>query len=114
MSKLKKINVFTHRPRRIETTDLLKLLERVETTPLARETAPAMPIEAIIDPAKEPELENVAEKVPEQPKMMVTALPKLPATIGTLRKRRLASVLEAILESVKTPPPSTEASGSKN
>jgi hypothetical protein len=34
----------------------------VETTPLARETVPDMPIEAIVDPAKEPELEKVAKK----------------------------------------------------
>jgi hypothetical protein len=46
--------------------------------------------------------------------MMVIALPKLSATIGTPRKRRMASVLEAVLEYVKTPPPSsTEASGGK-
>jgi hypothetical protein len=46
--------------------------------------------------------------------MKVTALPKLPATTETPRKRRMASVLEAVLESVKTPPPSSpEASGSK-
>jgi hypothetical protein len=47
--------------------------------------------------------------------MMVTALPKLSATTtGTPRKRRMASVLDAVLESVKTPPPtSAEASGGK-
>jgi hypothetical protein len=91
-----------------------KLIERVETTPLATETAPALPIEAIADPARESELKKVAEKVPEQSKMMVTALPKLSATIGTPRKRRMASVLDAVLESVKTPPPSSaEASDGK-
>jgi hypothetical protein len=46
--------------------------------------------------------------------MEVTILPKLPGSIGTSRKRRMASVLEAVLESIKTPPPSSaEASGSK-
>jgi hypothetical protein len=45
--------------------------------------------------------------------MMVTALPKLPTTTGTPRKR-MASVMEAVLESVKTSPPSSaESSGSK-
>jgi hypothetical protein len=73
-----------------------------------------MPIEAIADPTRELESEKVAEKVPEQPKMMVTALPKLSATTGTPRKRRMASVLEAVLESMKTSPPSSvEASGGK-
>jgi hypothetical protein len=61
-----------------------------------------MPIEAITDPAREPE----SEKVAEQSKMLVTALSKLSSTItATPRKRRLASVLDAVLESVKTPPP---------
>jgi hypothetical protein len=61
------------------------------------------------------ESEQVAAKVPEQPKMtMVTALPKMSVATGTPRKRRTNSVLEAVLESVKTPPPSSaEASGGK-
>jgi hypothetical protein len=73
--------------------------------------APAMPTEAVADPAKEPELEKVAE----QPKMLVTALSKLSATTtATPRKRRMASVLDVVLKSVKTPPPtSAEASGGK-
>jgi hypothetical protein len=62
VSKSKKIKVLTHRPRRIETADVSKLIERVETTPLAREIVPAMPIEAIADPTKEPEQEKVVEK----------------------------------------------------
>jgi hypothetical protein len=46
--------------------------------------------------------------------MMVTALPKLSATTGTPRKRRMSSLLEAVLESVKMPPPSSaEAPGGK-
>jgi hypothetical protein len=55
-----------------------------------------MPIEAIADSAREQELEKVAEKMPEQPKMMMTVLPKLSATTGTPRKRRMTSVLEAV------------------
>jgi hypothetical protein len=87
--------------------------------PLATETAPVIPIEAIADPAIEPESEKVAEKVPEQPKIMVTvtviALPKLSTTTaGTPRKHRMTSVLDVVLESVKTPPPtSIVASGGK-
>jgi hypothetical protein len=46
--------------------------------------------------------------------MKVTILSKLPTTTGTPRKRRMASVLEAVLESMKMPPSSSvEASGSK-
>jgi hypothetical protein len=73
-----------------------------------------VPIGTIADPAREPEPEKVAEKVPEQAKMKVTVLLKLPATTGTPRKRRMASVLEAVLEYVKMlPPSSAEAFGSK-
>jgi hypothetical protein len=86
----------------------------VETTTLAIETVPTVPIETIVGPDREPEPEKVAEKVPEQPKMKVTTLPKLPATIGTLRNKRMASVLEVVLESVKmSPPSSAKASGNK-
>jgi hypothetical protein len=63
--KTKKIKVLTRKPRHIETTDVPKLIERVETAPLATETAPAMPIEAIADLAREPGSEKVAEEVAE-------------------------------------------------
>ena len=87
-----------------------KLIERVETAPLATEMAPVMPIEASADPVKE----SKSEKAAEQPKVLVTALPKLSATATTPRKRRMDSVLDAVLESMKTPPPaSAEASGRK-
>jgi hypothetical protein len=110
--KTKKTKVLTHRPRHIETVDVPKLIERAETTPLATEIAPVTPIEAISDLARELESKKVAEKVPEQPKMMMTALPKLSTTTGTLRKRRMASVLDAVLESVKTSPPSSAKASS--
>jgi hypothetical protein len=59
VSKSKKIKVLTRRPRRIETTDVPKLSERVERTPLAREVVLAMHIEAIANLAREPEPEKV-------------------------------------------------------
>jgi hypothetical protein len=71
-----------------------------------------VPTRVTADLAREPEL--VIEKVLEQPKMKVTILPKLPITTGTPRKRRMTSVLKAVLESLKTPPSSSaEASESK-
>jgi hypothetical protein len=80
--------------------------------PSAIEAIPVVPTGIIADLAREPE--PVTEKVPGQPKMKVAILPKLPTTTGTPRKRRMASVLEAVLESVKMPPCSfAEASGSK-
>jgi hypothetical protein len=89
-----------------------KLSEKVETTPPAIEAIHVVPIGIIADLARV--LEPVTEKVPEQPKMKVTILPKLPTTTGTPRKRRMASVLEAVLESVNTSPSSSaEAFGRK-
>jgi hypothetical protein len=71
-----------------------------------------VPTRIIADLARKPE--PVVEKVPEQPKMKVTILPKLPTTTGTPRKRRMASVFEAVLESVNAPPSSSaEVSRSK-
>jgi hypothetical protein len=77
------------------------------------EAIPVVPTRVTADLAREPE--PVTKKIPEQPKKMkATILPKLPITTCTPRKRRMASVLEAVLESVKTPPSSSvEASGSK-
>jgi hypothetical protein len=99
---LQHLLVLTRRPRRIETADVPKLIQRVETAPLATETTPTMSIEAIADSAREPKSEKVAEKVAKQPKMLVTALPKLSATTtGTPMKTRMASVLDVVLESVK-------------
>jgi hypothetical protein len=70
-----------------------------------------MPIEASVDPVEDLE----SEKATEQPKVRVTTLPKLSATsTATPRKRRMASVLDTVLESMKTPPPTfAEASGGK-
>jgi hypothetical protein len=59
-----------------------------------------MPIEASADPVEELE----SEKATQQPKVRVTTLPKLSATsTATLRKRRMASVLDTVLESMKMP-----------
>jgi hypothetical protein len=79
-----------------------KLIERVEAIPLATEIAPVMPIEASVDPVKEPE----SEKAAKQPKVLspaaVTGLPKPSSTTtATPRKRRMASILDAVLEFVK-------------
>jgi hypothetical protein len=58
-----------------------------------------MSIEVSADLVKELELEKAAEQM----KLLVTALPKLSATATTTpRKRRMASVLDAVLESIKT------------
>jgi hypothetical protein len=109
--KAKKVKVLTRRPKPIGTVDVPKLIERVEATLLTTKMAPMMPIEASADLVKEPE----SEKATEQPKVLVTVLPKLSTTATTTpRKRRMASVLDVVLESVKMPTPAyAEASGGK-
>jgi hypothetical protein len=114
--KPKRAKVLTCRPKPIGTDDVPKLIESAEAAPLPKETAPAMPIEASTGPVKEPELERAAE----QPKVLsppaVTGLPKPSSTTTmTPRKRRMASVLDVVLESVKAPvSASAEASGEKS
>jgi hypothetical protein len=110
------VKVLTRRSKPIGTADVPKLIECAEAVPLATKTAHVMPIEASAGRAKEPR----AEKAAEQPKVSspasVTWLPKPSSTTTvTLRRRRMASVLDAVLESVKAPISiSTEASGEKS
>jgi hypothetical protein len=68
-----------------------------------------LPIKVGANPTKE----SGFEKAAEQPKVLVTSLSKLSATAtSTLWKRRMATILDVVLESVKMPPPtSAEASG---
>jgi hypothetical protein len=61
------------------------------------------------------ESDSITEKVPKPPKMKASILPKLPSATGTPWKRRMASDLEAVLETAKTPlSSSAEASTRKN
>jgi hypothetical protein len=114
--KAKRAKVLTRRPKPIWTADVPKLIESSEAAPLPTETAPAMPIKASIGPIKEPE----SGKAAEQPKVLspldVTGLPQPSSTTtATPRKRRISSVLDVVLESVKAlVSGSTEASGEKS
>jgi hypothetical protein len=106
-SKAKKVKkVLTRRPRRIETADVPKLIKGAETAPSALELGHVMPIETCIDPAKEPKSEKAAEQLKVLSPATTTELLK-PSSISasTPRKRRMASVLDVVLESVKTSAP---------
>jgi hypothetical protein len=107
-SKSKKVKVLTHRPRRIETADMPKLNEGA--APIA-EPSCSMSVEARTKSAKELKLEKEAEKLKALSPPCTIELPKpssIPAT--TPRKRRMVSVLDVVMESVKTSnPASTEA-----
>jgi hypothetical protein len=75
-----------------------------------------MSIEASTGPVKEPESEKAAEQPKVLSPLVVTRLSKPSSTAtATPRKRRMASVLDAVLESMKAPVPATaEASGEKS
>jgi hypothetical protein len=127
--KGKKIKVLTHRPTYIETTTLPKLSEGTSSTVEAEQPALAIPREDLTElpkvpavgpvetlklgaeakekSAKEPEL---GEKV-ELPKILSppaeSGLPKITrAPAITPKRRRMASVLDAIMETTRalTPP----------
>jgi hypothetical protein len=67
-----------------------------------------VPIEARTKPTEEPKLEKATEQLKALSPPCITELPKassIPAT--TPRKRRMASVLDAVMESVKTSTPAS-------
>jgi hypothetical protein len=103
--KSKKVKVLTRRPRRIETAEVLKLIEGSASM---SEPSQSVPVEAKTEPAEEPKLEKGAVQLKALSPPCITELPKasrIPTT--TPRKRRMASVLDAIMESIKTSTPAS-------
>jgi hypothetical protein len=102
--KPKKIKVLTHRPMAHPlgktTAEKIRKVEHAEAIPLAPKTIPAVTVEASIGPTEEhPKLLNP---------LTVTDLPKLTSgatTTTTPKKRRMDSVLDAVLKSMKMPTP---------
>jgi hypothetical protein len=111
--KQKSAKVLTHRPKPIGTTEVLKLIESAEGAPSAIEIAPAMLIEVGTGSVKELESEKAAEQPKVLSPLVVIGLSKPSSTTtATLRKRRMDSVLDVVLESVKAlVPASAEAAG---
>jgi hypothetical protein len=106
--KPKRVKILTYRPKPIGTAEVPKLIESAEVVPSAMESAPAMSTEASANSVKELK----SEKTAEQPKVLspptVTGLSKLSTTTtATPRKRRMASVLDVVLESMKAPTPAS-------
>jgi hypothetical protein len=87
----------------------------IEGSASVSEPSHFVPVEARIEPAEEPKLEKATEQLKALSPSCTTELPKpsrIPAT--TPRKRRTASMLDAIIESVKTSTPaSAEASSTE-
>jgi DNA polymerase III gamma/tau subunit len=116
--KSKKIKVLTHRPRYIEPGVVLELGEGASLTAEARQAAPIaqsfeeptvvlkMPtvglVEAKDDKAEEPKVEETM-KMPEILSPPTEAkMPKMQkASAATPKRRRMASVLDAVLETTK-------------
>jgi hypothetical protein len=130
VSKGKKIKVLTNRPRYIETATVPKLGEGTSSTAEAEQPAPAIPREDLTElpkvraagPAETPKHGAEAkEKAAKEPELGETVeLPKIlssPAEPGlpkisrapaiTPKRRRMASVLDAVMESTRalTPVP---------
>jgi hypothetical protein len=126
--KGKKIKVLTHRPRYIETATVPKLGEGTSSTAEAEQPAPASPREELAELSKIPatgsvetpkhgaEAKGKAAKEPELgetvvlPKILIPpAEPELPkvskAPAITPKRRRMASVLDAVLESTRASTP---------
>jgi hypothetical protein len=93
--KLKNAKVLTHRPKRIETAEVPKLIEGSSSI---SEPIHYTPIEARTDLAKETELKKAAEPSKASSPLQETELPKvskIPA--ATPKRRRMASILDGVM-----------------
>jgi hypothetical protein len=80
----------------------------IEESASMSKSSRSMPVEAKTEPAEEPKLEKVAEQLKALSPPCITELPKasrFPAT--TPRKRRMASLLNSVMEYVKTSTPAS-------
>jgi hypothetical protein len=115
--KPKRAKVLTRRPKLIslEQTTVVSMIDEVKFIESA-EAIPVMLAEASADVIEKLETEKTTE---EQPKLLsslvVAELPKLSTTMTTTpKKRRMASVLDVVLESMKMLTPATaKVSGKK-
>jgi hypothetical protein len=105
VSRSKKVKVLTRHPRCIEAANVPKLSEGVA---LITEPSRSMPVEARTKLTEEPKLERTAEQLKALSPPCTTELPK-PSSIPaeTPRKRRMASVLDGVMESIKTSTPAS-------
>jgi hypothetical protein len=126
--KRKKVKVLTHRPRYIEPTVVPEFGEGTSSAAKAKQAAPIVqsveesivvpkvptvgPAEARDDKAEEPQMEKVI-KTPEivspPAEADLSKMQKIPA--ATPKSRRMASVLDAVIETTKalTPAPTKKA-----
>jgi hypothetical protein len=118
--KSKKVKVLTHRPRYIEPAVVPEFdagsSSATETVPIAQSTEEATvmpkvptaePIEAKVDKAKK----SKAEKIMQERKILSppteATLPKVQKASATPKRRRMANVLDVVLETTKVLSPAT-------
>jgi hypothetical protein len=130
--KGKKMKVLTHRPRYIEPVMIPKFSKGTSSTAEAKESVPIVqsaeeptvvpkvptvgPAEAEDDKAKEPQVEKVIEMPEILSPPAAADLPKMHrAPVATPKRRRMASVLDTIIETTKalSPAPKKIAEGTK-
>jgi hypothetical protein len=105
MLKLKKVKVLTHRPKRVEMAEEPRPIEGSSSVSKPSRSAPA---EARTESTIEPELKTTSEQSKALSPLQETELPrasKIPT--ATPRRRRKASVLDAVMESVKVQTPAS-------
>jgi hypothetical protein len=103
--KSKKVKVLTHRPKRIETVEVPKPIKGSSSV---SEPSHSAPVEARIQPAEGPELKK-ATKQPKALSLLRETEPPKASKIPTAtpRRRRMANVLDVVMESVKVPTPAS-------
>jgi hypothetical protein len=97
---VKKVKVLTHRPRYIETAKVLKFAEGPSS---AIEPSHPATAETRVELAEEPTPKTVAERpVTAMSLLQEAELPKVQKIASiTLKRRRMASVLDVVMESTK-------------
>jgi hypothetical protein len=104
----------------VSTIEEVKFFENAEVVPTlqaeAAETVPVMSTKASVGEVEEPETRKTTEEQPKPLGPLIMAELSKPSTTATTipRKRRMAIVLDVVMESLKTATPaSTEASNEK-
>jgi hypothetical protein len=96
--KPKKVMVLTHRPKRVETAEEPKPIEGSSLSEPSHSTR----AEVRMKSTGEPELKKEAEQSKDVSPLQETKLPRASKILAaTPKRRRIASVLDAVMESVK-------------
>jgi hypothetical protein len=100
----KKVKVLTHRPKRIEMAEVPRPIEGSSSV---SEPSRSAPVETKTEPAKGPELKKAAEQPKALSPLQEMELPKASKIPAATPRRRMASVLDAVMEYVKVPTPAS-------